>query len=280
VNPQVVAEWAKVLNATPGSRLLLLIAGGERGSTEARALLQRGGIDGRRVEFLDRQARAEFCRYFHRVDISLDPFPYNGHTTSLDSYYMGMPVVTLAGRTMVGRAGVSQLMNLKLPELIARDPEQFVKIAVELAKDLPRLEMAKKLGCVRTIDVLTEDPAEVLAGMTGGKGPDVVLECSGSVAGTNMGLNLVRRMGQFTQVGLHGKKIEVDFERICYKEAKITGSIGSIWTAWDKALKFMASGRVELRSLVSDILPVTEWEEGFRKFEAKEGLKIILEPVD
>jgi hypothetical protein len=69
----------------------------------------------------------------------LDTFPYNGHTTSLDSLWMGVPVITLVGQTTVGRAGLSQLTNLGLPELIGGTPEDFVRIAVDLAGDLPRL---------------------------------------------------------------------------------------------------------------------------------------------
>lgn len=147
-------------------------------------------------------------------------------------------------------------------------------------KDGPRLEMARQLGAKLTIDTLTEDPVKILGELTRGKGPDVVLECSGSAPGANLGLELVRRHGQYTQVGLFGKKIEIDYERICYKEAKVTGSIGSVWTAWDKALRFMESGRVNLRPLATTILPLTEWQEGFRRFEAKEGFKLFLEPVD
>jgi protein O-GlcNAc transferase len=76
---------------------------------------------------------------YHRIDIGLDTLPYNGHTTSLDPFWMGVPVITLPGQTVVGRAGVSQLMNLRLPELIAEAPDQFVSIAVELANNLSRL---------------------------------------------------------------------------------------------------------------------------------------------
>ena len=71
--------------------------------------------------------------------MGLDTFPYNGHTTSIDSFWMGVPVITLVGKTPVGRAGISQLSNLGLPELIAQTPEQYVQIAADLAKDLPRL---------------------------------------------------------------------------------------------------------------------------------------------
>ncbi|MEO5958771.1 MAG: hypothetical protein ABIZ49_00055 [Opitutaceae bacterium] len=69
----------------------------------------------------------------------LDTFPYNGHTTSLDSSWMGVPVITLVGETVVGRAGWSQLSNLGLTEFAARSPDDFVRISSELAGDLPRL---------------------------------------------------------------------------------------------------------------------------------------------
>ncbi len=76
---------------------------------------------------------------YHELDLCLDPFPYNGHTSTLDALWMGVPVITLAGRTGVGRGGVSILSNVGLPELIAATPEQYVTIAVELAGDRSRL---------------------------------------------------------------------------------------------------------------------------------------------
>jgi len=76
---------------------------------------------------------------YHRVDVGLDSFPYNGHTTSLESFWMGVPVVTLMGKTAVSRAGFCQASNLGLPELAGSTAAEFVKIAVGLATDLPRL---------------------------------------------------------------------------------------------------------------------------------------------
>ena len=89
-------------------------------------LLAEEGIGGDRVEFVARQPRQQYLEYYHGIDIGLDTVPYNGHTTSLDSFWMGVPVVTLSGPTVVGRAGLSQLMNLGLPELIASSPERYV----------------------------------------------------------------------------------------------------------------------------------------------------------
>jgi predicted O-linked N-acetylglucosamine transferase (SPINDLY family) len=93
---------------------------------------------------VDVQDRHNYLRTYQRVDVALDSLPYNGHTTSLDAFWMGVPVVTLVGTTIVGRAGLCQAYNLGLVELVAQHPDEFVKIAVELAKDLPRLNSLRQ----------------------------------------------------------------------------------------------------------------------------------------
>jgi predicted O-linked N-acetylglucosamine transferase (SPINDLY family) len=88
----------------------------------------------------------QYLEIYRRIDVGLDSFPYNGHSTSLDSFWMGVPVITLVGETVVGRAGLSQLTNLGRTELIAHTPEEYVRTAAELAGDLPRLaEMRRTL---------------------------------------------------------------------------------------------------------------------------------------
>jgi predicted O-linked N-acetylglucosamine transferase (SPINDLY family) len=91
------------------------------------------------VRFVRFQPRANYLRTYHQIDLGLDTFPYNGHTTSLDSSWMGVPVVTRIGETVVGRAGLSQSMNLGLGELVTHSDADFVDTAVRLARDLPRL---------------------------------------------------------------------------------------------------------------------------------------------
>ncbi len=143
VNDSVLRLWASVLRAVPSSRLLLLApAGSCRRSTIE--LLGQEGIDSERIEFVSHQPRREYLELYHRIDLGLDTLPYNGHTTSLDSFWMGVPVVTLVGQTIVGRAGLSQLMNLHLPELIATTPDQYVRMVAELAGDLPRLSELRR----------------------------------------------------------------------------------------------------------------------------------------
>ena len=142
VNPAVLTLWAQVMRAVERSRILILAPeGGHRQDTLA--LLAREGIQPERVDFIAMQPRRDYLKLYKNIDVGLDTLPYNGHTTSLDSFWMGVPVVTLVGQTVVGRAGLSQLSNLGLPELIAETPEQFVSIAAGLAGDLPRLSQLR-----------------------------------------------------------------------------------------------------------------------------------------
>jgi predicted O-linked N-acetylglucosamine transferase (SPINDLY family) len=138
VNRGALKLWARVLNAVARSRLTVLAG---VGSCRERTLeaLEEEGVARDRVTFVPKLPRPSYLRQYRGIDIELDTVPYNGHTTSLDSLWMGVPVVTLVGPTVVGRAGLSQLTNLGLPELIAYTPEQYLRIATELAHDLPRL---------------------------------------------------------------------------------------------------------------------------------------------
>ncbi|MDR3077591.1 MAG: zinc-binding dehydrogenase [Planctomycetota bacterium] len=144
--------------------------------------------------------------------------------------------------------------------------------------DAVRLEMAKKLGADRVVNVQKEDLKEALDGITRGYGPDVVLECSGNVHGINSALNLVKKRGWFTQIGLTGKKIEFDIEKICYKELHFSGSLGSRNHSWRTALNLLARGRLDLKPLADPKLPLSEWKKGFEMFERKEGFKVFLLP--
>jgi protein O-GlcNAc transferase len=130
--------WGEVMRAVPDSRLLLLAPEG-RYRTKLSQRLAAQGIDAVRVGFVPYRKRAEYLRSYHDIDIGLDTFPYNGHTTSLDSLWMGVPTVTRVGETCVGRGGLSQLFQLELLELAAESDSGFVAAATSLAGDLPRL---------------------------------------------------------------------------------------------------------------------------------------------
>ncbi len=138
LNRGVLELWARVLTAVPGAKLLLL-APSEWARELARETLEKSGVTRDRVDFVGLQSRSDYLASYHAVDVCLDCVPSNGHTTSLDAFWMGVPVVTLVGTTIVGRAGLSHAKNLGLDELVATDADRFVAIAAGLARDLPRL---------------------------------------------------------------------------------------------------------------------------------------------
>jgi predicted O-linked N-acetylglucosamine transferase (SPINDLY family) len=139
VNDSLLQLWARVLKAVHDSRLVILSS---EGSHRQRTweFLAAEGIESHRVKFVSPRPRKEYFELYHDVDIVLDTFPYNGHTTSLDALWMGVPVVSLCGERPVSRAGLSQLSNLGLPELVAFTGDQYVEIAAGLANDIPRLK--------------------------------------------------------------------------------------------------------------------------------------------
>ncbi len=126
LNEPLLRLWARVMQAVPDSQLLLQVIG-ENHRQRILDLYRSLNIAPRRLEFAARCGREEYLRLYDKIDVCLDPLPYNGITTTCDALWMGVPVVTLAGKTAAGRAGMSILMNLGLSDLTARDPEQFVE---------------------------------------------------------------------------------------------------------------------------------------------------------
>ena len=128
--------WAAILAAVSDARLVLLVADIDdprtRGPVEAR--LAACGLPLDRIDFVPRNATNRYAMH-GRVDIALDPFPFNGNITTFDTLYMGVPVVTLAGPHTVSRVGATILGLMGLPDLIARDIDDYVAIARRLAGD-------------------------------------------------------------------------------------------------------------------------------------------------
>ena len=153
INDAVLRLWAQVLRRMPNSRLLLLAP---EGIARKRVIdvLADEQIDRARIEFSSRLSRRRYLELYHRIDLGLDTFPYNGHTTSLDSIWMGVPVVTRVGQTAVGRAGYAQLSNLGLTDLAANSGAEFVETALALAQDTQHL--AELRGMLR--DHLEQSP--------------------------------------------------------------------------------------------------------------------------
>lgn len=135
--------WADIVLAVEKSRLIIHSNPGTHLDTLRRRFLDRG-IAPDRLEFLKWQSWAQYIGTYDRIDVGLDTFPWGGGITTCDAMWMGVPVVTLAGRTAVGRGGASILSNVGLTDLIAATPQQYSQIAIALASDLPRLNQLRQ----------------------------------------------------------------------------------------------------------------------------------------
>jgi protein O-GlcNAc transferase len=158
VNDQTLKRWAEILACIPDARLLLEIIGidGEEFRRETEARLAGLGLPLDRVILEPRKRSNQYVLY-NKIDIALDPFPFNGCTTTLDALWMGAPVITLAGEYYTARMGVTVLNNAGLPELIAENETAYVDLAVQLATDISRLRtirhnLRQRIGSSRTAD--------------------------------------------------------------------------------------------------------------------------------
>ena len=138
VTPQVINTWARILKRVPTSRLLLHCREGTHRTSVTEAF-RRERVDVDRIQCVPRTSRPDYFRLYQHIDIGLDPFPYPGGTTTCDALWMGVPVITLKGRTAVSRGGFSVLSNVGLPELVAESIEGYIGLAGKLAGDRGRI---------------------------------------------------------------------------------------------------------------------------------------------
>ncbi|HWA45725.1 MAG TPA: tetratricopeptide repeat protein [Hypericibacter adhaerens] len=161
INRPVAACWTRILDRVPGSVLQLRAAQFRYPAAVGamRALFQEAGLDPARLHCSPwRPTIAEGLADYGGIDLALDPFPYNGTTTSCEALWMGVPVLTLAGEAHAGRVGASLLSAVGLEkELVAASPDDYVERAVALMQDRDRLrrhraELRPRLAASRLTD--------------------------------------------------------------------------------------------------------------------------------
>ena len=152
ISEEVLQLWSEILNCVPKSRLL--VEGHKLEESSAReAFINKcrlAGIDESRLLLVQRDAANQYLTYNH-IDVALDPFPLTGGTTTFDTLWMGVPLITLEGKTFRSRMGVSILHALGHPEWIGRDKADYVAKACRLAENIEQLN-ALRLDLRRQVD--------------------------------------------------------------------------------------------------------------------------------
>ncbi len=145
INTEVIALWSEILNNVPNSHLLFV----GKAFVEVSAkkyfleLFSKHGVEAERIEMITKVPLHDYLALYGRIDIALDSFPYNGHTTTCDSLWMGVPVITLQCRPNCCRVGGSILTRIGLQDLIAENKQEYVNKAVALAENHDRLALLR-----------------------------------------------------------------------------------------------------------------------------------------
>jgi protein O-GlcNAc transferase len=152
LNDQVIKLWIKVLHAIPNSRLLLKTK--QFNSLSLQGMVTKKftdlGIDSKRIILEGHSLYGEYLTAYQKVDIALDSFPFTGGTTTIDGLWMGVPVITLQGNTLVSRQGVGILKNVGLTDWIAKNENEYLRKAIDFASNLDELS-SLRLGLRKRI---------------------------------------------------------------------------------------------------------------------------------
>lgn len=142
LNEEVIKTWSQILLQVPNSRLVL--KGDFQEAHTCESLVRRFEsyqISADRIELLPHMPDPDkHFDLYNQLDITLDPFPFGGHTTSYESFWMGVPVITLKQNRFFSRQALAVLKNLALEDLIAEDKEDYIEVAVSLANNRQYLE--------------------------------------------------------------------------------------------------------------------------------------------
>jgi predicted O-linked N-acetylglucosamine transferase (SPINDLY family) len=163
INDRVIALWARILAALPEARLMIGNVGSNRYTLRLMSAFASHNIGAERLLLVPRKPIGEFLAVHHRMDLALDPFPFAGLTMSLHHLWMGVPILTLEGRTAASRQGVTVMNGVGWPEFIAKDHDDYVEKAVFWARHPERLnEVRQSLRERFTAALIRNDESSVV----------------------------------------------------------------------------------------------------------------------
>jgi L-iditol 2-dehydrogenase len=222
-----------------------------------------------------------FCRYavvrpdqLFRLDATVpveegalvEPLAAAVHAVAEQTEVRAGDVALVSGPGPIGLYCLMVLRHLGIKTLVAGT-----------TADAPRLALARELGAARTIDVEKENLLDAVRAEAGPFGVDVAFEVAGAAASAAACLDALRPLGRYTQVGHFGHEITVPFDRIGFRQLRVTGSVGYTAATWTRTLTLIAQGLRPSR-IVTHRLPLSRWAEAFDLFERKVAAKALLFP--
>ncbi|MDN8958275.1 zinc-binding dehydrogenase [Staphylococcus aureus] len=154
-------------------------------------------------------------------------------------------------------------------------------VVTGLDNDKVRLDKAEALHMDYVVNLQQTDLKTYINGITDGYGADVVVECSGAVPAARQGLDILRKKGYYSQIGIFkDAEIPFDMEKVIQKEITVVGSRSQKPADWEPSLQLMANGLVNAEALVTKIYDISKWDEAYQHLKSGEGIKALLKPLD
>lgn len=146
INDEILGCWRRIMQRVPDCRLQVRSISFDDEASKAATMtrFEKAGLDCNRVEFVNAVGGKAFFSTYNDVDVILDTYPFNGGTTTCFATYMGVPVVSRAGNSLISRMGLSVMSNLGYPEWVAYSADEYVGKAVAAASDLDFLKHFKQ----------------------------------------------------------------------------------------------------------------------------------------
>lgn len=167
-------------------------------------------------------------------------------------------------------------IGLLVVKLLAR---QGIKtIVAGTSEDRMRLGLALQYGATRTVEVDKENLQEIIAQQTQGDGVDVAFEVAGVEASVRSCMEALRPMGHFIQIGHFGRELTLPWDLVAFRQLRIDGSVGYRRETWAQTMKILEQG-FNVKDCITHEMSIADWKQGFDLMEAKQAVKILLNPI-
>ncbi|XVK27031.1 zinc-binding dehydrogenase [Pectinatus frisingensis] len=150
-----------------------------------------------------------------------------------------------------------------------------------LTQDAGRLQVAKeKFGVEYIVDVQKDDPKKLIDELTDGYGADICYDCTGAVPSMHLGMNLLRKKGQYVQIGLFAKdEVSVDFSKIIQKELVVSGSRSQNTYDWEPTLRLMSERKIDANKMITHEVRIDEWDKAYDLIKSGQAIKVVMKPI-
>jgi L-iditol 2-dehydrogenase len=142
--------------------------------------------------------------------------------------------------------------------------------------DAHRLEIAKQLGVHYTLNVQKEDPLELIRSIGDGYGANLVVDCTGVSAAFQQSMQLVRPLGAITKIGWGPQPLNFNIDPLVAKAVTLQGSFSHTYATWDRSLRLISTGQLDISPVIGGVYPLENWEEAFSTMESGKNIKSVL----